>query len=178
MSDLYLLDDHTLLRDGLRAVLQAAGHRVVGESADPTQALAELRDLGPVTVLLDLHLGVRSGFELLTELQRRALDVRVIVDAKQVTDVTFRDNGPATGTTYSVVIDGRVYSARVGSNQLIYLDSDAANLSVGVDAYTWTSTAAAPPSGTPSATPPARPTSATPGTSPSSTTPGTARTSR
>ena len=43
MSDLYLLDDHTLLRDGLRAVLQAAGHRVVGESADPTQALAELR---------------------------------------------------------------------------------------------------------------------------------------
>lgn len=79
MSNLYLLDDHTLLRDGLRAVLQAAGHRVVGESADPTQALADLRDLGSVTVLLDLHLGQRSGFELLTELQRRTLDVRVIV---------------------------------------------------------------------------------------------------
>ena len=42
MSALYLLDDHTLLREGLRAVLQAAGHRVVGESADPTQALADL----------------------------------------------------------------------------------------------------------------------------------------
>lgn len=79
MSNLYLLDDHTLLRDGLRAVLQAAGHRVVGESADPTQALAELRDLGRVVVLLDLHLGQRSGFELLTELQRRPLDVRAIV---------------------------------------------------------------------------------------------------
>ena len=79
MTHLYLLDDHTLLRDGLRAVLQAAGHQVVGESADPTQALADLRDLGPVTVLLDLHLGQRSGFELLTELQRRALDVRAIV---------------------------------------------------------------------------------------------------
>ena len=47
MSALYLLDDHTLLREGLRAVLQAAGHRVVGESADPTQALADLRDLFP-----------------------------------------------------------------------------------------------------------------------------------
>lgn len=79
MSDLYLLDDHTLLRDGLRSVLQAAGHRVVGESADPTQALADLRDLGAVTVLLDLHLGQRSGFELLTELQRRPLEVRATV---------------------------------------------------------------------------------------------------
>ncbi|MDR7152816.1 DNA-binding NarL/FixJ family response regulator [Hydrogenophaga palleronii] len=79
MSKLYLVDDHTLLRDGLRAVLEAAGHRVVGESADPTQALAELRDLGSVVVLLDLHLGQRSGFELLTELQRRAPEARAIV---------------------------------------------------------------------------------------------------
>jgi len=79
VSQLYLVDDHTLLRDGLRAVLQAAGHRVVGESADPTQAMADLRDLGPVVLLLDLHLGKRSGFELLTELQRRPLEVRGIV---------------------------------------------------------------------------------------------------
>jgi DNA-binding NarL/FixJ family response regulator len=67
------------LRDGLRAVLQAAGHRVVGESADPTQAMSDLRDLGPVVLLLDLHLAKRSGFELLTELQRRPLEARAIV---------------------------------------------------------------------------------------------------
>jgi DNA-binding NarL/FixJ family response regulator len=79
MSSVYLVDDHMVLRDGLRALLQAAGHQVVGESADPTHAMAALRDLGPVTVLLDLHLGQRSGFELLTELRRRPLQVRVIV---------------------------------------------------------------------------------------------------
>lgn len=79
MSNLYLVDDHTLLRDGLRSVLEAAGHRIVGESADPTQALVQLRDLGSVVVLLDLHLGQRSGFELLTELQRRAPQARAIV---------------------------------------------------------------------------------------------------
>jgi two-component system, NarL family, invasion response regulator UvrY len=79
VSNLYLLDDHALLRDGLRAVLQAAGHHVVGESTDPTQAMADLRELGPVVVLLDLHLGPRSGFELLTELQRRPMEVRAIV---------------------------------------------------------------------------------------------------
>ncbi len=79
MSNLYLIDDHTLMRDGLRSLLHAAGHRVVGESADPTQALAQLRELGPVVVLLDLHLGQRSGFELLGELQRRLPEVRSIV---------------------------------------------------------------------------------------------------
>ncbi len=79
MSEIYLVDDHTLLRDGLRAVLQSNGHRVVGESADPTQALADLQRLAPAILLLDLHLGERSGFELLGEVQRRRLDVRTIV---------------------------------------------------------------------------------------------------
>jgi two-component system, NarL family, invasion response regulator UvrY len=59
MSKLYLIDDHTLMREGLRSLLQAAGHHVV--------------------LLLDLHLGQRSGFELLAELQRRMLEVRSIV---------------------------------------------------------------------------------------------------
>ncbi len=79
MSEVYLVDDHTMLRDGLRAVLQANGHRVVGEPAEPTQALADLLRLAPAILLLDLHLGERSGFELLSEVQRRRLDVRTIV---------------------------------------------------------------------------------------------------
>lgn len=79
MSDLYLVDDHAMMRDGLRAVLQAGGHRVVGESSDPTAALAEIQRLLPALVLLDLQLGERSGLTLLAELQRRALPVRTIV---------------------------------------------------------------------------------------------------
>jgi two-component system, NarL family, invasion response regulator UvrY len=79
MSRLYLIDDHALIRDGLRALLGAAGHVVVGESDSPTPALAELAQLEPDVVLLDLTLGARSGFELLEELQRRKLRTRVIV---------------------------------------------------------------------------------------------------
>jgi two-component system invasion response regulator UvrY len=79
MSDIYLVDDHTMMRDGLRAMLAASGHRVVGDSSDLTKALAEIRDRAPLVLLLDLNLGQRSGMELLTELQRRQLDVRVIV---------------------------------------------------------------------------------------------------
>ena len=79
MTDVYLVDDHAMMRDGLRAVLAAAGHRIVGESADPTQALAEIQCLAPAILLLDLNLGQRSGFELLAELQQRKLAVRTIL---------------------------------------------------------------------------------------------------
>lgn len=79
MSRLYLVDDHLIVREGLRAVLEAAGHSVVGESADPTQALADVARLAPEVLLLDLNIGERSGFEVLAELQRRALPVRCVV---------------------------------------------------------------------------------------------------
>lgn len=79
MSDIYLLDDHALIRDGLRAVLEDAGHRVVGESDHPTPALADLQRLQPAVLLLDLNLGQRSGLELLEQLQQRKLGVRTIV---------------------------------------------------------------------------------------------------
>lgn len=79
MSRVYLVDDHAMLRDGLRAVLLAGGHEVVGESDDPTQALNELRRLAPELLLLDLNLGQRSGFELLTEIDRRRLPLRTLV---------------------------------------------------------------------------------------------------
>lgn len=79
MATVYLVDDHLMVRDGLRAVLQAAGHEVVGESADPTEAVAEIARRSPKILLLDLSLVARSGFEVLVELQRRGLAVRVII---------------------------------------------------------------------------------------------------
>ncbi len=79
MSRVYLVDDHPIMRDGLRALLEGGGHTVVGESANPTEALSELLRLLPEVLLLDLHLGERSGFELLAEVQRRQLSTRCII---------------------------------------------------------------------------------------------------
>jgi len=79
MSDIYLVDDHAMMRDGLRAVLEGAGHRVVGEADNPTTALAELARLSPSVLLLDLQLGQRSGFELLEQLVKRKLPTRVVM---------------------------------------------------------------------------------------------------
>ena len=79
MTGVYLVDDHQIMREGLRALLEAKGHKVVGESADPTEALADLLRMRPEVLLLDLNLGERSGFELLAELQRRHLPTRCVV---------------------------------------------------------------------------------------------------
>lgn len=78
-ASLYLVDDHAVVRHGLRVLLTEAGHAVLGDSGDLTQALADLQRLLPDIVLVDLSLGDRSGMELLAELQRRALPVRSIV---------------------------------------------------------------------------------------------------
>jgi DNA-binding NarL/FixJ family response regulator len=79
MSKLYLVDDHCIMREGLSALLTAVGHTVVGESDNPTQALADVSRLNPEVMLLDLHLGGRSGLELLAEMRRRQLPIGVVV---------------------------------------------------------------------------------------------------
>jgi len=79
MARLYLIDDHPIVRAGLSALLQGAGHAIVGEGEDITQALSEVNRLAPDVVMLDLHLDGRSGFEVLAEMQRRQMSAKVIV---------------------------------------------------------------------------------------------------
>jgi DNA-binding NarL/FixJ family response regulator len=79
MTRIYLVDDHLIMREGLKVLLQAWGHAVVGESADLTVALEDIQKLNPAVVLLDLHLDGRSGLELLAEMNKRKLNTRCVV---------------------------------------------------------------------------------------------------
>ena len=79
MTRVYLVDDQLLLRDGLHALLESAGHQVVGECSDPTEAVVEAQRQQAQVMLLDLGLGQRSGFEVLQELKRRDSPVKAVV---------------------------------------------------------------------------------------------------
>lgn len=79
MTRLYLVDDHPVVREGLRAVLEGAGHDVLGEAGDATVALSDIARLKPDIVLLDLNLGARSGIDVLAALRERGVNVPVIV---------------------------------------------------------------------------------------------------
>lgn len=79
MPTLYLLDDHAIVREGVRAVLVAGGMTVVGESDNVADARADIERLRPDVVLLDLALRERSGLDLLAYLKEQAIPSRVIV---------------------------------------------------------------------------------------------------
>ncbi len=75
-----VVDDHPIVCDGLRALLDRQPDlRVVGEAGDAASALSEFRRLRPDVTLLDLRLPDRSGVEVLQELGAEFPGVRVVV---------------------------------------------------------------------------------------------------
>lgn len=65
-----LVDDHPVLRDGLRVLLEAeADMQVVGEAADGKEAIALAADLNPDVVVVDLGLPDISGFDVIQQIR-------------------------------------------------------------------------------------------------------------
>ncbi len=63
--NIVLVDDHRILRDGLRLVLEReTGFRVVGEAGDVRGALECVRQVSPDLVVLDVQLPDGSGLEV------------------------------------------------------------------------------------------------------------------
>ena len=75
-----LVDDHPLVRDGLRARLETAPHlRVVAEATNGSEALARVEAGGIDLVLMDINMPGGSGLEATAQLHARCPDVAVLV---------------------------------------------------------------------------------------------------
>jgi two-component system, NarL family, nitrate/nitrite response regulator NarL len=78
--DILLVDDHQLVRDGLRLRLDAIeGFRVVGEASNMPEALQVIERLGPHLVLTDLSMKGGSGVALTREIRVRRPEMHVLV---------------------------------------------------------------------------------------------------
>jgi DNA-binding NarL/FixJ family response regulator len=70
MIRVVLVDDQTLVRQGIRSLLGLAGDiTIVAEAADGDEGIATIRRERPDVVLLDIRMPKKSGLEVLRELQ-------------------------------------------------------------------------------------------------------------
>ena len=76
---LLLVDDHKLLRQGLRRAVEEAGFDVVGEAGDGEEAVRLAIDLKPDLVLMDVTMPVLDGIEATRRLRASCPEARVVI---------------------------------------------------------------------------------------------------
>jgi DNA-binding NarL/FixJ family response regulator len=74
-----LVEDHTILREGLRSLLHAHGNlEVIGEAADGRSGIRLILSKKPDLVLMDLSMPKMNGFEAIREIKKTEPDIKII----------------------------------------------------------------------------------------------------
>jgi two-component system, NarL family, response regulator NreC len=73
-----LADDHKIMRDGLRAILEKEDLEVVGEAASGREALAQARRLQPQVVVMDISMPDLNGIDATGKLMAELPNTKVI----------------------------------------------------------------------------------------------------
>ena len=129
-----LADDHTILRAGLKMMLNAQRDiEVIGEASDGRQAVAEAQRLLPDVILMDITMPDCNGIEATRQVKRLLPDVRVLV-------LTMHENeeylfqmlrAGASGYMLKEAADTELISAiRVVSSGRFYLSPSAQSMMV------------------------------------------------
>jgi DNA-binding NarL/FixJ family response regulator len=74
-----IADDHALFRDGLRSLLVAQGHDVVGEAKNGRDAVALAHEIQPELVLMDISMPEVDGISATRQLTTDLPNVKVVV---------------------------------------------------------------------------------------------------
>lgn len=72
------MDDHPLVREGVRSFLSSRGIAIVGEASDAKEALRKIPKLAPAIIVLDVSLPVIDGGELARRLRRLVPKAKLI----------------------------------------------------------------------------------------------------
>ncbi len=80
----FLADDHTIVRDGLRSLLEAHGDmKIVGEAANGRDAVRAVRKLKPDVVIMDILMADLNGIEATEQICRECPATRVVILSMQ-----------------------------------------------------------------------------------------------
>ncbi|MBN1873706.1 MAG: response regulator transcription factor [Anaerolineae bacterium] len=82
-----IVDDHTIVRKGIRALLtEIAGIEVVGEAADGQEAIVQAARFCPDVILMDLAMPRMDGIEATLQIKTRQPESRILVMTSFATD--------------------------------------------------------------------------------------------
>lgn len=104
----YLVDDHALVRTGMKMILSGETDiEVVGEAETGEDALREVRQLLPDVVLCDLHLPGVSGMEVTERIVRSHRNTRVVI-------VSVLEDGPLPKRLLEAGAAGYIGKGQIG----------------------------------------------------------------
>lgn len=96
MIKIFLLDDHEVVRRGVKAALEAEPDMiVVGEASDASKALAEVKLCSPDVAVLDVRLADGNGIDVCREISASCPDVKSLILTSFDSDRALVDAGLA-----------------------------------------------------------------------------------
>ena len=111
-----LIDDHVLMREGIKQLLEFDGTiEVVEEASNGEECLKKLETSHPQVLLLDINMPKMNGIEVLEEIKRRNIDVKVLI------------------LTVHNEIEYLIKAVDIGVNGYILKESESAELKKAID---------------------------------------------
>lgn len=75
-----IADDHSLIREGIKQLLEFDGTiEVIAEASNGVECLEKLENLSPDVLLLDINMPEKNGIEVLQELKDKKSDIKVLI---------------------------------------------------------------------------------------------------
>lgn len=78
--DVLIVDDHLVVREGLKLILETNNNfQVIGEAEDGIKALEILKKVKPDVILLDLNMPVLNGLDTIKKLNEQKVNIPIII---------------------------------------------------------------------------------------------------
>lgn len=75
-----IADDHILMREGIKQLLEFDGEiEVIAEASDGEECLEKLKTINPEVLLLDINMPKKNGIEVLESIRNQNLKIKVLI---------------------------------------------------------------------------------------------------
>jgi DNA-binding NarL/FixJ family response regulator len=79
MANILIVDDHSLIRDGIKGYLKDSPYKVIGEASNGRQAIEMVESLHPEVIIMDISMPVVNGMEASKIILQKWPETKIIV---------------------------------------------------------------------------------------------------